>query len=154
MDNYDKTMTKLWYTIFMSRPKTSRKELIKERNNLIKDMIYKGISQSDIASLLHIPRSTVNIVAMENMADEHEISLCIKWLNLNKKTKKVNKRYTSYNLKHIIERYHETYISNDSLIEAVKRIDMDYELAGESGRFIFLPLSSKSVKKYETQKKA
>ena len=49
-----------------------------------------------------------------------EIEKAIEWIRANAEMRKtINKRYTSYGLKHIAERWAKEYISNDSLIEAM-----------------------------------
>lgn len=130
----------------MARPTKEQAVVIENRNNAIKDLLSKGFSQSEVARMFNIERGTVNLVAMDNIQTEAEITACINWLRLQTMQKKMNKRRNSYHLKHIIEKWYGDYISNDSLVEAVKKLDIEYELAGESGRFIFLPLSEKNFK--------
>ena len=43
--------------------------------------------------------------------------------------------YTSYGLKHIVERYYHTYISNDALIEAGKAIFESKKVTSNNYRF-------------------
>ena len=111
-------------------------------------MYSRGISQSDIGRIIGLSRNTINLVVMNDMVNQTEIDLCIEWLSMQKKTQHVNKRYTSYYLKHVVENWCGTYISNDSFIGAVHLLDWDYEIAGESGRNIYVPISNKTVKLY------
>lgn len=129
----------------MARPKTSRKKIIVQRNNVIRELSTKGISQSDIASMLRLPRNTVHLVLMNNIENEYEIRLCKNWLSQQEITKTITHKYDSYHVKHIIERWCGTYISNDSLMKAVKEMKIDHELIGESGRYAYLPISSKTI---------
>ena len=49
-----------------------------------------------------------------------EIEKAIEWIHANAEMRKtINKRYSSYGLKHIAEKWAKQYISNDSLIEAM-----------------------------------
>lgn len=81
-----------------------------------------------------------------------EIELCIEWLNLQEKTKHPNKHHSSYGYKHLIENWAEEYVSNDSLIEAVKRLDIKYTWINEKN--IAIALSEKTVRKYRPRVKA
>jgi hypothetical protein len=51
-----------------------------------------------------------------------EVEKAIDWIYANAEMRKrINKRYSSYGLKHIAERWAKEYISNDSFIEAMIR---------------------------------
>ncbi len=125
---------------------------IKERNQAILDLLSKGMSQSDVARIFKLPRNTVHLIAMKNIMNEDEIRICMNWLRLQKIIKTMNKRYNSYSYKHLIEKMiPQGYISNDSFVEAVKRLDINYELT-DSGRFLFVPISQKTIKKTTFQR--
>lgn len=54
------------------------------------------------------------------MSNPVEVELAIEWIKLFAKPRKtINKRYSSYGLKHIAERWANHYISNTSFIEAM-----------------------------------
>lgn len=140
------------YTSYMARPTTEQRHIIKGRNDVIKDLFLNGTSQADIAKMLNISRAIVNqIVSQINIATEEEIKTCLEWLKLQKIIKTPNKRYHSYHLKHVVERWHGDYISNDSFVEAIKRADINYELCGESGRYIYAAISTKTIKETDPQ---
>jgi len=58
---------------------------------------------------------------------EKEVELCIEWLSMQDKLKHPNKRFHSYRVKHIVENYYKEYISEASLVEAVKRVRFPYK---------------------------
>lgn len=60
----------------------------------------------------------------QNLIREDEVLICIDWLQKQKILKTRNKN--SYRLKHIVEKEYNTYVSNDSFIEAVKRLGIPY----------------------------
>lgn len=133
----------------MARPKTDKKHIIKGRNDTIKDLFFKGVSQADIAEMLNISRVVVNQVTRQVcFTTEEEISRCLEWLKLQTIIKTPNRRYHSYHLKHVVERWSGEYISNGSFVEAVKRSNINYELIGE-GEHIFVAISIKSIKEHE-----
>lgn len=83
--------------------------------------------------------------------NEEEIALCIEWLNLQEKNKHPNIHHSSYGYKHVVEKWADTYISNDSFIEAVKRLGIKYEWINELN--IAVALSERTVKLYRERAK-
>ena len=70
--------------------------------------------------------------------DEDKIIMCMKWLSENAKTTpKINPLYSSYLLKHVIERYVGEYIPNGALIACAIIMGYQYELthSGVNARF-------------------
>lgn len=56
---------------------------------------------------------------------EHEINLCTKWLQtVPTVTKAINYERSSYGYKHDVERFAQTYISNDSFKIAAHRMGL------------------------------
>lgn len=101
-----------------------------------------------------------------NAIKEEEVTLCSEWLSLQDKIKTPNKKFTSYGLKHIIENYYKTYISEASLVEAVKRlnfphIDIDpYSMIREKDGTIsrrqwgvYLCISRKTIRYYSDKER-
>lgn len=88
----------------------------------------------------------------KNIMNEQEIALCIEWLNLQKKNKHPNLNHHSYGYKHLVENWAGDYISNDSFIEAVKRLNIPYEWVTKLN--IAVALSELTVRKYREQMKA
>ncbi len=77
-----------------------------------------------------------------------QVYLCRKWLRLQKQTKNVNKRHSSYGYKHIVEKWAGDYISNDAFIEAVKKENIKYEQIPTSPQNIWVALSERTIEKY------
>lgn len=46
----------------MARPRKDKKHLIQERNSIIYQLLYKGYSQTDVATILRLPKNTVHVV--------------------------------------------------------------------------------------------
>lgn len=97
---------------------------------------------------------------------EVEVQLCIDWLQKQEVVKIPNKRLHSYALKHVIENYYDTYISEASFVEAVKRLQIPYkecdtfskvwEPDGTTSRkswSIYMPLSLETVRFYSNKNK-
>jgi hypothetical protein len=61
----------------------------------------------------------------KSLIREDEVLICIDWLQKQKLIKTFNAE--SYGLKHRVEREYKTYVSNDSFIEAVKRLEIPYK---------------------------
>lgn len=59
---------------------------------------------------------------LNNNLQEAEILKCIEWLKLQAWTYTINRKYSSYSYKHMVEKWSGMYISNDSFKEAVKRL--------------------------------
>jgi hypothetical protein len=54
-----------------------------------------------------------------------EIELCVRWIQtVPKITKNINTDRSSYNLKHQVQSYFNTYISNDSFKIAAQKCDL------------------------------
>lgn len=67
---------------------------------------------------------------------DEQVRLCREYFyNNTTHSKKWNMEYTSYGLKHIVERYYHTYISNDALIEAGKAIFESKKVTSNNYRF-------------------
>ena len=67
---------------------------------------------------------------------EKQIELCVEWiLNVPKITNSINKTRTSYGYKHDVERYFQTYISNDAFKEGAKRCGLMVEKETELNEF-------------------
>ncbi len=62
--------------------------------------------------------------------NEKEVLLCMQWLRTQKLIKTLIS--SSYSLKHVVERLHNTYISNESFIEAVKLLGIPYKEHGSN----------------------
>lgn len=84
--------------------------------------------------------------------NDKEIALCIEWLNLQQKNKHPNIHHNSYGYKHLVEHWADTYVSNDSFIEAVKRLGIKHEWVSELN--IAVALSEMTVKLYRERVKA
>lgn len=78
----------------------------------------------------------------QNFITENEVLLCMEWLKKQKITKTMDK--SSYGLKNIVERAYNKYISNDSFIEAVKRLGIPYKKVDNSIN-ILVGISNKLV---------
>lgn len=78
--------------------------------------------------------------------NEREISLCIEWISAQQITKNLNRYRSSYGLKHIVENWAGEYVSNDSFIEAIKRLGLKYKYINKLN--IAVPLAEKTIKKY------
>jgi len=74
---------------------------------------------------------------------------CI-WLKSIDKIKSINKRHTSYGLKHIVERAINFYISNDAFIAAAVYSGFDVKLIDDSPNVLF-NISEKSIKNFSKQ---
>lgn len=67
---------------------------------------------------------------------KQEVAMCVEFLNQQKRTTKINKKLTSYHIKHYVENWHEKtygshrYISNDAVIEAFAVLGIPYEMNG------------------------
>lgn len=79
---------------------------------------------------------------------EQQILLCLEWLDKQEVTKTINYRHTSYDYKHIVERWADTYISEDSFIEAVRMRGIESKRVPFTDKAIQLPLSEKIVRTY------
>jgi hypothetical protein len=88
----------------------------------------------------------------KNIMNESEIALCIEWLNLQEKNEHPNLKHHSYGYKHLVEKWADTYISNDSFIEAVKRLNIPYKWVSELN--IAVALSEMTVRLYRERMKA
>lgn len=63
-----------------------------------------------------------------------EIELCEKWINLVAiRTKRINKKRTSYGYKHDAERWAGQYICNDSMKLAARNIGLMIKAADKEG---------------------
>jgi len=57
--------------------------------------------------------------------DSEEIAVCIKWItDYCEELKHINKKVSSYNLKHLVERESGIYISNGSFIQAAINVGL------------------------------
>ena len=61
--------------------------------------------------------------------DIKQIETCIGWLKTKKTQKTINRKASSYGIKHIIERELNTYVCNGSFIAAVIHLGIPCELA-------------------------
>lgn len=67
---------------------------------------------------------------------DEQVRLCKEYLNNNATYSKLwNMEFTSYGLKHIVERFYHTYISNDALVEAGKGIFESKKVTSNNYRF-------------------
>ena len=63
----------------------------------------------------------------EDLPNKEEVKLCEVWINkFIEKRKTINKEYSSYGLKHFVERHFKTYCSNGAFIQA--SINLGFEL--------------------------
>jgi len=58
-----------------------------------------------------------------------QIKTCIGWLKTKQTQKTINRKASSYGIKHIIERELDTYVCNGSFIAAVIHVGIPYERA-------------------------
>ncbi|HUX60568.1 MAG TPA: hypothetical protein VMV32_04600, partial [Ignavibacteriaceae bacterium] len=75
-----------------------------------------------------------------------QIQLCIDWLKTKKIQKTINRRASSYGIKHIIERELGTYIASGCFIAAVIHLGIPYKRMGDSFH-ISVAISSKELHK-------
>ena len=76
----------------------------------------------------------------------HQIEDCINWLSPKTTQPKINRKVTSYAIKHIIEREMKTYVSNGCLIAAVIHLGIPYKrIAGTPN--IHLAIGTKELYK-------
>ncbi len=67
---------------------------------------------------------------------QKEIEICMYWLREQKIIKTINKKRTSYVLKHCVEEWYKErygehkYISNDAMIAAIVKLEIPYESIG------------------------
>ena len=75
--------------------------------------------------------------------DLPEIRLVKKWLVEKevKKRKTINKKMSSYGLKHVVERWAGEYVSNDSLIEAFRLAGFEAEKCNYNSPNFFFNIS-------------
>lgn len=59
--------------------------------------------------------------------DQKQIETCIDWLSTRPVQKTMNRKVTSYSIKHIIERETGTYVANGCFIAAVIHLGIPYE---------------------------
>lgn len=69
--------------------------------------------------------------------------LCCQWLSLCTIQRSINRRHTSYGLKHCVERYFGTYITNGAFIAAVIYLGIPYKPSYLGSPNISLGISSK-----------
>lgn len=73
-----------------------------------------------------------------------EVKKCSEWLALQTLIKTVNTRHSSYAYKHMVERWSNIYISEESFLDAVKKLGIPHKNYKGS---IYLSLSEKTLKK-------
>ena len=78
--------------------------------------------------------------------DFEEIEYAIKWLKNRTQSKTFNKKFTSYGLKHFVEREYLTYISNGSFIAAVIHLGLSYKKIEDSPN-IYIKMNNYEVTK-------
>lgn len=78
------------------------------------------------------------------MTNKKEVEKCIEWLERQVEIKTWNMRHSSYSYKHMIERWCNMYISEDSFKEAVKVFKLEYK---EMGSHFYIKISEKRLKK-------
>jgi hypothetical protein len=80
---------------------------------------------------------------------EQETIICLEWLLEQKITKTINKKRTSYVLKHCVEEWYKEhygqhkYISNDAMIAAIIKLGIPFESIGPN---VFAAVSIKHRK--------
>ena len=79
-------------------------------------------------------------------SDEKMVGICVQWLGHQTIIKSINMRRSSYGIKHIVEKWADTYVSNDSFIEAVKLTGIPYKQLKNSPN-IAVAISEKTIKK-------
>jgi len=75
-----------------------------------------------------------------------QIETCIEWLKTKAVTSKMNRKTSSYGIKHILERALHTYVSNGCFIAAVISLGIPYEKIPDSPN-IFVTISYKELKR-------
>ena len=75
-----------------------------------------------------------------------QIDTCVDWLKTKEITSKMNRKTSSYGIKHIIEGELHTYISNGCFIAAVISLCIPYEKIPDSPN-IFVAISYKELKR-------
>lgn len=65
-----------------------------------------------------------------------EVVLCAAWIaEFAKKKKGINYKYSSYGLKHIVEKWARRYVSNGAFIQAAIDAGYEYQVRGQNGYF-------------------
>jgi len=78
-------------------------------------------------------------------SQEEMVNICIDWISHQTITKTINMRRSSYGLKHVIEKWAGTYVSNDAFIEAVKLTGIPHKQLKNSPN-IAVAISERSIK--------
>lgn len=83
--------------------------------------------------------------------NEDQVLKSIEWLEANTDPRKtINRSIGSYGLKHVIEHRVGTYISNESVIEAMRRMGVKMSPIGD-GTFYYFARSYEKARKAERQ---
>lgn len=72
-----------------------------------------------------------------------QVDLCCQWLSLCKQRQSINKKVSSYGLKHYVERYFGEYVSNGDFIAALIVLGIRYERIPYQNLNVFTCLSNK-----------
>lgn len=80
-----------------------------------------------------------------------EFALCCKWLGRLTHTKTVNRKFTSYGLKHRVEHMCGTYISNGMFIASAVHMGFLVRRAGPTSPNCYLNVSTGSIRSFEAE---
>lgn len=78
--------------------------------------------------------------------DITQIQTCIDWLETRQIRKRMNRKCSSYGVKHILENELDTYVTNGCFIAAVIQLGIPYRKIPDSPN-IFIPISLKELYK-------